>query len=186
MITRRNFLGTTAIIGAAGTVILRGEESKPVAIAAEGGAPASTGQNPASSGATGSTVGTYLATRLEQVGVRDYFAVPGDFNLILLDQILENPRLRMIGCCNELNAGYAADGYSRSNGVAAMVITYSVGGLSALNAVTGAYSEDSPVIVIVGGINTDSEWQDKIIHHALCDTTISGRSMHRSQPEPSR
>ena len=31
MITRRNFLGTTAIIGAAGTVILRGEGSTPVA-----------------------------------------------------------------------------------------------------------------------------------------------------------
>jgi pyruvate decarboxylase len=167
MITRRNFLGTTAIIGAAGTAILGEQESKPVANAAAGGAPESTVANSASSGATGSTVGTYLATRLEQVGVRDYFVVPGDFNLILLDQILENPRLRMIGCCNELNAGYAADGYARSNGVAAMVVTYSVGGLSALNAVTGAYSEDSPVIVIVGGINSDSEWQDKIIHHAL-------------------
>ncbi|MFY9937002.1 MAG: thiamine pyrophosphate-dependent enzyme, partial [Silvibacterium sp.] len=87
--------------------------------------------------------------------------------LILLDQILENPRLRMIGCCNELNAGYAADGYARSNGVAAMVLTYSVGGLSALNAVACAYAEDLPVIVVVGGINSDSEWQDKIIHHAL-------------------
>ena len=154
MITRRNFLGTTAIIGAAGTAILGGQESKPVGNSAAGGAPES-------------TVGTYLATRLEQAGVRDYFVVPGDFNLILLDQILENPRLRMIGCCNELNAGYAADGYARSNGVAAMVVTYSVGGLSALNAVTCAYSEDLPVIVVVGGINSDSEWQDKIIHHAL-------------------
>ena len=177
MITRRNFLGTTAIIGAAGTAIL---ESKPVANAAAAGAPESTVvnsawsgatgsavANSASSGATGSTVGTYLASRLEQAGVRDYFVVPGDFNLILLDQILENPRLRMIGCCNELNAGYAADGYARSNGVAAMVVTYSVGGLSALNAVACAYAEDLPVIVVVGGINSDSEWQDKIIHHAL-------------------
>jgi TPP-dependent 2-oxoacid decarboxylase len=120
-----------------------------------------------SSGAPGSTVGTYLATRLEQAGVRDYFVVPGDFNLILLDQILENPRLRMIGCCNELNAGYAADGYARSNGVGAMVVTYSVGGLSAVNAVTCAYAEDLPIIVVVGGINSDSEWEDKIIHHAL-------------------
>ncbi len=148
MITRRNFLGTAAIIGAAGTAIL---ESKPVANAAAAGAPESTVvnsawsgatgsavANSASSGATGSTVGTYLASRLEQAGVRDYFVVPGDFNLILLDQILENPRLRMIGCCNELNAGYAADGYARSNGVAAMVVTYSVGGLSALNAVACA------------------------------------------------
>ena len=163
MITRRNFLGTTAIIGTAGTAILGGQEFQPVANAATAGAP----ESPAPSEATGSTVGTYLATRLEQVGVRDYFVVPGDFNLILLDQILENPRLRMIGCCNELNAGYAADGYARSNGVAAMVVTYSVGGLSALNAVTCAYAEDLPVIVVVGGINSDSEWQDKIIHHAL-------------------
>ena len=164
MITRRNFLGTTAIIGAAGTAIL---ESKPVASAAAAGAPESNVANSASSGATGSTVGTYLASRLEQAGVRDYFVVPGDFNLILLDQILENPRLRMIDCCNELNAGYAADGYARSNGVAAMVLTYSVGGLSALNAVACAYAEDLPVIVVVGGINSNSEWQDKIIHHAL-------------------
>jgi pyruvate decarboxylase len=154
MITRRDFLGTTAVIGAAGTAILGGQETKPVA-------------NPAAGRAAESTVDTYLATRLEQAGVRDYFVVPGDFNLILLDQILKNPRLRMIGCCNELNAGYAADGYARSNGVAAMVVTYSVGGLSALNAVACAYAEDLPVIVVVGGINSDSEWQDKIIHHAL-------------------
>ena len=88
MITRRSLLGTTAIIGVAGTAIL---EAKPVVIAAEGGAPENAVANLASSGATGSTVGTYLATRLEQVGVRDYFVVPGDFNLILLDQLLENP-----------------------------------------------------------------------------------------------
>jgi pyruvate decarboxylase len=158
MITRRGFLGTTAIIGAAGTAFLGEQDSKFVTNAAAAEAPAST---------PSSTVGTYLATRLEQAGVRDYFVVPGDFNLILLDQILANPRLRMIGCCNELNAGYAADGYARSNGVAAMVVTYSVGGLSALNAVTCAYAEDLPVIVVVGGINSDSAWQDKIIHHAL-------------------
>jgi pyruvate decarboxylase len=31
------------------------------------------------------TVGNYLATRLEQVGLKHYFVVPGDFNLVLLD-----------------------------------------------------------------------------------------------------
>lgn len=64
------------------------------------------------------TVGHYLAQRLEEVGVRDYFAIPGDFNLSLLDELLKNPRLKMINCCNELNAGYAADGYAREKGVA--------------------------------------------------------------------
>ena len=106
-------------------------------------------------------------TRLEEVGIRHYFTVPGDFNLVLLDQLLKNPRLKLIGCCNELNAGYAAEGYARSNGIGALVVTYSVGGLSALNAVACAYAEDLPVIAIVGGINTESEPEGQLIHHAL-------------------
>ena len=113
------------------------------------------------------SVGDYLARRLEQAGVRHYFTVPGDFTLVLLDQLLKNPRLQLVGCCNELNAGYAAEGYARSNGVAALVVTYSVGGLSALNAVACAYAEDLPIIVISGGINSDSEADGHVIHHAL-------------------
>jgi TPP-dependent 2-oxoacid decarboxylase len=141
-LTRREFVRTTAA-GLVGAEV----------VAADG--PLGAQAPPA--GRDGSiTVGGYLATRLEQAGVRHYFVVPGDFNLVLLDQLLTNPRLKMIGCCNELNAGYAADGYARSNGVAALVVTYSVGGLSAANAVACAYAEDLPVLVIVGGINSDS------------------------------
>jgi TPP-dependent 2-oxoacid decarboxylase len=113
------------------------------------------------------SVGEYLSRRLEQVGVRHYFTVPGDFNLVLLDQLLKNSSLRLIGCCNELNAGYAAEGYARSNGIGAFVVTYGVGGLSALNAVACAYAEDLPVIAISGGINSNSEAEGHVIHHAL-------------------
>lgn len=113
------------------------------------------------------SIGEYLARRLVQAGVRHYFTVPGDFNLVLLDQLLKNPALELVGCCNELNAGYAAEGYARSNGVAALVVTYSVGGLSALNAVACAYAENLPVIAISGGINSDSEIDGHVIHHAL-------------------
>jgi indolepyruvate decarboxylase len=35
------------------------------------------------------TVGSYLATRLSQIGLKHHFAVAGDFNLVLLDQLLE-------------------------------------------------------------------------------------------------
>ena len=46
---------------------------------------------------TGSwTVGRYLAARLTQVGINDYFVVPGDYNLVLLDEFLSDERLRMI------------------------------------------------------------------------------------------
>lgn len=113
------------------------------------------------------TIGGYLARRLEEVGIRDYFAIPGDFNLSLLDELLKNSRLKMINCCNELNAGYAADGYARENGVAALVLTFGVGGLSAVNAVAGAFAEELPVIVVSGGPNVASLMENRVLHHTL-------------------
>jgi pyruvate decarboxylase len=121
------------------------------------------------------TVGNYLAQRLEEVGVRDYFAIPGDFNLSLLDELLKNPRLKMINCCNELNAGYAADGYAREKGVAALVLTFGVGGLSAVNAVAGAFAEDLPVIVVSGGPNVSSLMENRILHHTLAQPEEGGK-----------
>lgn len=112
-------------------------------------------------------IGTYLAALLEQVGVEHYFAVPGDYNLVLLDQMLKNKNLQLISCCNELNAGYAADGYARARGMAAVVVTFTVGGLSLVNAVAGAYAEDLPIIVISGGPNSNDLQQHHILHHTL-------------------
>ncbi|MEM8954606.1 MAG: thiamine pyrophosphate-binding protein [Verrucomicrobiota bacterium] len=115
-----------------------------------------------------STIGSYLATRLQEIGLKHYFTVPGDYNLVLLDEMLKNAEMEMVGCCNELNAGYAADGYARATGgAAAVVVTYSVGGLSLLNAVAGAYAEDLPVIVISGGPNTNSEAEYELLHHTI-------------------
>lgn len=52
--------------------------------------------------------------RIVEAGAKHYFTVPGDFTLALLDEFLKEENLTMIGCCNELNAGYAADGYCRA------------------------------------------------------------------------
>jgi len=114
--------------------------------------------------------------------------------LALLDELLKNDRLEMIGCCNELNVGYAADGYCReSGGLGAAVVTYwyecvfyssanrfaetnsllsdgctiSVGGLSIVNAVAGAYSEDLPLLVISGGPNTCDSAERRLVHHTI-------------------
>ncbi|CAI9097272.1 OLC1v1033658C2 [Oldenlandia corymbosa var. corymbosa] len=114
-----------------------------------------------------STLGRHLARRLVQVGVSDVFSVPGDFNLTLLDHLIAEPGLNLIGCCNELNAGYAADGYARSRGVGACVVTFTVGGLSVLNAIAGAYSENLPVICIVGGPNSNDYGTNRILHHTI-------------------
>lgn len=117
---------------------------------------------------TNSTVGRYLAARLQLAGARHYFAVPGDYNLVLLDELLAHPDLTMISACNELNAAYAADGYARAtDGLAAVVFTFSVGGLSAINGIAGAYAESLPVIAISGGPNTNSEAENELLHHTI-------------------
>lgn len=113
------------------------------------------------------SLGRHIARRLVEIGVHDIFSVPGDFNLVLLDHLLAEPSLRIIGCCNELNAGYAADGYARAKGVGACVVTFTVGGLSVINAIAGAYSENLPVICIVGGPNSNDFGTNRIIHHTI-------------------
>uniref|UniRef100_A0A2P2J9Z4 pyruvate decarboxylase n=1 Tax=Rhizophora mucronata TaxID=61149 RepID=A0A2P2J9Z4_RHIMU len=113
------------------------------------------------------TLGRHIARRLVQIGVTDVFSVPGDFNLTLLDHLIAEPGLNNVGCCNELNAGYAADGYARSRGVGACVVTFTVGGLSVLNAIAGAYSENLPVICIVGGPNSNDYGTNRILHHTI-------------------
>jgi pyruvate decarboxylase len=82
----------------------------------------------------------YLFRRIRQVGVKAIHGVPGDYNLTALDYI-EPAGLDWVGNANELNAGYAADGYARIRGVSAVVTAFGVGELSAINAIAGAYSE---------------------------------------------
>ncbi|VAH57590.1 unnamed protein product [Triticum turgidum subsp. durum] len=119
------------------------------------------------------TLGRHLARRLADVGARDVFAVPGDFNLTLLDELeAEQPSgggVRLVGCCNELNAAYAADGYARARagGVGACVVTFTVGALSAINAVAGAFSENLPVVCISGGPNSNDYGSNRILHHTI-------------------
>ncbi|KAE9447618.1 hypothetical protein C3L33_20486, partial [Rhododendron williamsianum] len=113
------------------------------------------------------TLGRHLARRLVEIGATDVFSVPGDFNLTLLDHFIAEPGLTLVGCCNELNAGYAADGFARSRGVGACVVTFTVGGLSVINAIAGAYSENLPVICIVGGPNSNDFGTNRILHHTI-------------------
>lgn len=119
------------------------------------------------------TVGHYLATRLEQIGLEHYFQVPGDYNLQLLDELLKNDNLKMVSCTNELNASYASEGYARANGASACVITFNVGAFSALNGVAGAYAERLPMIFISAGYNTNDEASGRFLHHTIGTTDYS-------------
>ena len=113
------------------------------------------------------TVGNYLIKRLKELGVKDIFGVPGDYNLLFLDQIDDAKGVNWIGNCNELNGAYAADGYARINGIGAIVTTFGVGELSAINGIAGSYAEHVPVVKIVGMPSTEVIDNKKLVHHTL-------------------
>ena len=117
----------------------------------------------------GYVVGDYLLDRLAELGVEHIFGVPGDYTLGLLDHVVAHRRVRWIGTTNELNAGYAADGYGRARGLAALMTTFGVGELSAINAVTGSFAEHVPVLHIVGAPASGTQAAQRIVHHSLGD-----------------
>jgi indolepyruvate decarboxylase len=98
------------------------------------------------------TVAAYLAERLAGLGAKHIFAVPGDYIAAFLDAVdgMEPKLLDRVAAANELEAGYAADGYARYNPIAAVAVTYGVGAFSVLNAMAGSYVERLPVVVING------------------------------------
>ena len=113
------------------------------------------------------TLGRYLFERLSQLNVNSIFGVPGDFNLSLLDKIYEVDGMRWAGNANELNAAYAADGYSRIKGLSCLVTTFGVGELSALNGVAGAYAEHVGLLHVVGIPSITSQAKQLLLHHTL-------------------
>jgi indolepyruvate decarboxylase len=63
--------------------------------------------------------------------------------------------------------GFAADAYSRLNGIGLVCVTYCVGGLNVVNAIAGAYAEKSPVVVISGGPGIKDREKDPLLHHKV-------------------
>lgn len=105
----------------------------------------------------------YLLKKLELLGIKTIFGLPGDYNFNILDSIIES-NLNLVNCTNELNAAYAADGYARIEGFGAVVTTYGVGELSAINGVAGAFAENVPLIHITGVPRT-SYIENKVLAH---------------------
>lgn len=110
----------------------------------------------------------YLWIRLAQLNLGSVHGVPGDYNLTLLDY-LESTGIHWVGNSNELNSGYAADGYARIKGIGALVTSFGVGELSAINAIGGAYAERAPVVHIVGTPPVAAQKAGACLHHSLGD-----------------
>jgi indolepyruvate decarboxylase len=116
------------------------------------------------------TIGHYLLQRLKELGIDRVFGVPGDYMLDLIEMICEDDELAWNGNCNELNAAYAADGYARVKGAAALVVTGGVGDLGAVGGVAGSYAENVPIVVVSGTPGPQPGPSGRpMVHHSLGD-----------------
>lgn len=126
-------------------------------------------------------VADYLLDRLTDCGADHLFGVPGDYNLQFLDHVIDSPDICWVGCANELNASYAADGYARCKGFAALLTTFGVGELSAMNGIAGSYAEHVPVLHIVGAPGMPAQQRGELLHHTLGDGEFK-HFYHMSEP----
>ena len=110
------------------------------------------------------TIGEYLLKKLEDYGVDHIFGIPGDYVVQFFDMIEKSP-IQHIGTTREETAGFAADAYARVKGMGAACVTYGVGGLSMINAVTAAYAEKSPLVVISGSPGIKERREGALLHH---------------------
>jgi indolepyruvate decarboxylase len=111
----------------------------------------------------------HLLNRLNHLGVRHLFGMAGDYNLAVLDRVLAHPGMDWIGTSSELGAAYAADGYGRTRGFGALLTTFGVGELSAINGVAGSYAERVPVLHIAVGPTQATERAGSVVHHSMGD-----------------
>ncbi|WP_298739902.1 thiamine pyrophosphate-dependent enzyme [uncultured Chitinophaga sp.] len=116
------------------------------------------------------TVADYLLTRLKQLNVTEVFQIPGDYVKHFTQALEHFDGVTAIGCINELDAGYAADAYGRTRGLAAVSLQYGVSTFIALNGIGGAYVERSPVVVISATPGADARritnMYDVLYHHS--------------------
>ncbi|ALU44047.1 thiamine pyrophosphate-binding protein [Pseudoalteromonas rubra] len=97
------------------------------------------------------TVAEFITLRLKQLGCYHVFGVPGTSCSDFIDSLVADPDMQFVNTVNELEAGYAADGYGRQGAIGAVSVAYGVGTLSMANGIASALTERVPLAVINGG-----------------------------------
>ena len=114
------------------------------------------------------TVIQYVLSRLRDLGVTDVFGIPGDFAYPVCDAICDDAKIKWIGCANEVNASYAADGYARRKGVGVLVSTYGAGESYIFGGLAGAHSDSLKVVSLTGAPGS-FERDGRKLHHQIAD-----------------
>jgi acetolactate synthase-1/2/3 large subunit len=105
---------------------------------------------------------------LEREGVDIVFGVPGHHSMPIFDALYHHPRIKHMTVRHEQAAAFMADGYARASGEVAAVLCLPGPGVT--NAYTGlgeAYTDSSPVLLLVTQVDRDHIDQNKGLLHEL-------------------
>src|SRR4051794_13240605 len=112
------------------------------------------------------TLALSLLQGLKDHGAREIFGIPGDFVLPFYKVIEESQILPHFTLSHEPGVGFAADAAARyHSGLGVAVVTFGAGSFNLVNAVTGAYAERSPVVVIAGAPGARERASGFVLHH---------------------
>ncbi len=107
---------------------------------------------------------------LEREGIEMVFGIPGLHSMPIFDALYHHPTIKYMTVRHEQGAAFMADGYARASGKIAAVL--SLPGPGVTNAYTGlgeAYSDSSPVLLLVTQVNREFINQNKGLLHELTD-----------------
>ncbi|HVA86278.1 MAG TPA: thiamine pyrophosphate-binding protein [Candidatus Saccharimonadales bacterium] len=98
------------------------------------------------------------------------FGIPGIHNLGLYDALARETRVRHFLVRHEQGAGFAADGFARVSGKPGLAIaTTGPGAYNALTAISEAYLDSSPVLLLAGQIDAEFIGRNWGILHETID-----------------
>lgn len=131
------------------------------------------------------TAGEGIAQVLVANDLTTGFGIPGIHNLGLYDALAAEPRIRHFVVRHEQGAGFAADGFSRVSGKPGLAITTTgPGAFNALTAISEAYLDSSPVLLLAGQIDSDYIGRDWGILHEHLDQAEVFQQVTKFQGRP--
>ena len=103
---------------------------------------------------------------LKEYGAGEIFGIPGDFALPFFKVAEESRILPLHTLSHEPAVGFAADAAGRFRGtIGVAAVTYGAGAFNLVNAVSGAFAEKSPVVVISGAPGRAESRSGLLLHH---------------------
>jgi acetolactate synthase-1/2/3 large subunit len=116
------------------------------------------------------TAGAALARLLADAGVRRFYSVPGESFLEVLDAIAADPRASLISTRHESGAAFMAEADAKLTGVPAVVMaTRAVGASNLAIGVHTAFQDSTPMIVVLGQVETRFLGREAFQEIDLCD-----------------